>query len=283
MLNWISGHKILTAFICCSMIFLPILIIHVLFKIRTGIYWIEAEWEAGEVLGYFGDVLSFVGTIILGAIAIFQTEKANNLNEELLDIERNRIKPCIDVENSHLYNIFLSEDIYKQFSKFERTERMTIEILYTQNPRTGYTTDSALIELEVHNSGGSDISQIYINDAECYLCVNDPHNNSNKKIGVITGNTGLKIDERRTLYIYIKREICSSSELYDNWYIDNCQQLMPHIEFDLVLETTVGERFLEKLSLGSGWDASMKNNGATLEREISIEKREISKVQDKKK
>ena len=25
----------------------------------------EAEWEAGDVLGYFGDVLSFAGTVVL--------------------------------------------------------------------------------------------------------------------------------------------------------------------------------------------------------------------------
>ena len=68
-LKWIDEHKKLSIFLIVIIIFMPIIIIHVLFKIKTGYYWIVAEWEAGDVLGYFGDVLSFVGTIILGYVA----------------------------------------------------------------------------------------------------------------------------------------------------------------------------------------------------------------------
>ena len=214
-LDWLSKHKKAVVLFCCILVFLPIITIHTLFKIKTDFYWIQADWKSGEVLGYFGDVLSFVGTVILGFVAILQTEKANNLNEELLAIERNKIKPCLDIESSHLYKIYLSDDIYKQFNKIDRSERMTIEILYTQNPRTGTTADSALIELEISNSGGSDISQIYIKNTECYLCVNDPNDNHNPKIPMLTGNTGLKIGEHKTLYIYIKREIDPSTESCD--------------------------------------------------------------------
>ena len=64
-------------------IILPIVIIHILFKWKSNCYWIEAEWNAGDALGYFGDVLSFVGTVVLGYIAVKQTERANKLNKEL--------------------------------------------------------------------------------------------------------------------------------------------------------------------------------------------------------
>lgn len=36
-------------------------------------------WGADEVFGFFGDYLSFFGTVILGAAAVFQTERANEL------------------------------------------------------------------------------------------------------------------------------------------------------------------------------------------------------------
>lgn len=43
-------------------------VIHILFKIQSHCYWIEAEWGAGDILGCFGDILSFVGTIVWGVL-----------------------------------------------------------------------------------------------------------------------------------------------------------------------------------------------------------------------
>lgn len=281
LLKWISEHKKITLFFCLLLVFLPIIVIHILFKIKTDVYWIQAEWEAGEILGYFGDVLSFIGTLVLGYIAISQTEKANTLNEELLNIEKDKIKPCVDIDGSHLHKIYLAEDMYKQFSEKDRTDRMVIEVLYKQNPRSGIDTDSALVELEILNSGGSDIRRIYVQSAEFYLCVNDPNNNTNGKIARIFGNTNLKIGEKRTLYIYVKREISDGKELRDDWYVQHSSELMPHMEFDLVLETVSGDRYLEKIVCGSGWDASMQNVGNTVVREIGVLQMNVDKLHNK--
>ena len=38
-------------------------------------------WGAEDVFAFLGDYLSFFGTIILGAAAVFQTDKANKLAE----------------------------------------------------------------------------------------------------------------------------------------------------------------------------------------------------------
>ena len=105
-IKWIQEHKKITTFLIGMCILAPILVIHFLFKIHSNCYWIEAEWEAGDVLGYFGDVLSFAGTVVLGYIAIAQTEKANQMNKELLEIEKNRIKPCVDITSTELSNIY---------------------------------------------------------------------------------------------------------------------------------------------------------------------------------
>lgn len=156
-LNWIKLHKARTIFILAAIILLPIIVLHLLFKIRTDYYWIQADWQSGDVLGYFGDVLSFVGTIILGYVAIIQAEKANQLSNELLKIEKNRIKPCLDI-NAQLYKIYLDEDMYNKLDEI-KTDNMCalkMDLLYTSNPRGVYTTSSALIELDVLNSGHSD-------------------------------------------------------------------------------------------------------------------------------
>lgn len=45
-------------------------------------------WEAKDVLAFYGSFLSFVGTVVLGAVAIFQNKKANETNERLMELER---------------------------------------------------------------------------------------------------------------------------------------------------------------------------------------------------
>ena len=62
--------------------FIPLLI-NILFKFDFNIWWLESEWSAGDALNFFGSILSFIGTIVLGTISIWQTSKANNLSEKV--------------------------------------------------------------------------------------------------------------------------------------------------------------------------------------------------------
>ncbi len=45
-------------------------------------------WDASDVLSYFGTALTFIGTIILGALALEQNEKAHEINKRLLELEK---------------------------------------------------------------------------------------------------------------------------------------------------------------------------------------------------
>lgn len=71
------------------------IIIHILFKIKLDIKWIEAEWTAGEFLAYYGNVLSFLGTIVLSSLALWQNKKIKDESDrhtqylENLEIEKN--------------------------------------------------------------------------------------------------------------------------------------------------------------------------------------------------
>lgn len=270
-LKWIKQHKIRMVLILAVIILLPIIVIHFLFKITTDCYWIQADWQSGDVLGYFGDVLSFIGTILLGYVAIIQAEKANQLSNELLKIEKNRIKPCLDV-SAQLYKIYLEEDMYNKLAAIEseNIESLKIDLLYTSNPRGIYTTNSALIEFDVSNSGHSDIRRMFVKNPYFYLAVNDPINTNCEKIAMFTSDTSLKINEKKKLYICIKREVTKENEQYNNWYKENLDSLMPHIELEFILETTEGNQYIEKLSCGSSWDISMKNINNIATREIGI-------------
>lgn len=95
MFNWIKKHKVFLVLISLAVLFALVgipLIINLLFKFNCGISMFQAEWSAGEALGYYGSVLSFVGTVVLGALALYQNhiikEEANNRSLELENRDR---------------------------------------------------------------------------------------------------------------------------------------------------------------------------------------------------
>lgn len=74
MFNWMKKHKKLIAFITFMIIFGIPFIIHILFKLHSNIDFFVAEWTAGELLSYYGSILAFLGTVILGALSLYQNQ-----------------------------------------------------------------------------------------------------------------------------------------------------------------------------------------------------------------
>ena len=57
-------------------------------SIPPNIGFLEAEWSAGEALLYFGSILSFAGSIILGALDLWQNkivQEKNDINQQKLE------------------------------------------------------------------------------------------------------------------------------------------------------------------------------------------------------
>lgn len=72
MIEWMKKHiKLIIVLLALSIVVFPC-IIHILFKIEVRNDFFVAEWTAGELLLYYGSVLSFLGTVILGALALYQ-------------------------------------------------------------------------------------------------------------------------------------------------------------------------------------------------------------------
>lgn len=84
-------------------VFIPFLI-NVLFKIDFKCNLFVAEWTAGECLNYYGTVLSFVGTIVLSILALWQNYtikiQAENHERYLDKMEMEKNKPCFFVERN---------------------------------------------------------------------------------------------------------------------------------------------------------------------------------------
>lgn len=57
--------------------------IHFLFKWKSNCYWIIAEWESGDILGYGGAVLTAIGTSLLGLTTLI-VQKRTDENNQLL-------------------------------------------------------------------------------------------------------------------------------------------------------------------------------------------------------
>lgn len=97
MFDWIEKYKKrIVIFIIFAIIVVPVTI-HIIFKIPALNSYFEAEWTAGEFLGYYGTVLAFLGTVVLGALAIWQNKEIQNQSikytEHLENIEGKQISP----------------------------------------------------------------------------------------------------------------------------------------------------------------------------------------------
>ena len=125
MFDWLKRHKWL---VCLSEVFfifgIP-LIIHILFKFDTKIFFLQAEWTAGDLLEYHGAILSFIGTVVLGALALYQNKlikeesDAKNVIKEKREYEENMPKFVVSpsVCNGNCANLrFEIKNISNNFS-----------------------------------------------------------------------------------------------------------------------------------------------------------------------
>ncbi len=98
-LVWIKKHILLTILIGFGFFFIPLILVHIAYRIPAISTWFSSTWEAGELIMYIAGFEAFVGTVILGIIAVQQNEKANSLNKSMLESEeKHRIferQPCL--------------------------------------------------------------------------------------------------------------------------------------------------------------------------------------------
>ena len=77
LLDWIKTHTGATILICALFFVVPLVTVHILFKIPAWSDCLVAEWSAGELLAYIAGFEALVGTVFLGLITVDQTEQAS--------------------------------------------------------------------------------------------------------------------------------------------------------------------------------------------------------------
>lgn len=82
---WINAHKGWAVLITLGIFFLPLFVVHILFKCQAIQPWLSAEWSAGDLLAYIAGFEAFVGTVALSSLALWQNEKIHNQHMESLE------------------------------------------------------------------------------------------------------------------------------------------------------------------------------------------------------
>lgn len=98
LIKWVKEHKIWAGIIAIGLFLLPILIVHSLFKLTAPCNWLVANWSAGEVLDYCGNVLGATATITAIILTIIFTQE-NQKGERRLSI-----KPHLQTEYQPIFN-----------------------------------------------------------------------------------------------------------------------------------------------------------------------------------
>ena len=96
LVDWMIERKGLVLLIVIGLFAIPLLIVHVLFKIRTDLYWVYADWESGDVIAYIAGFEAFIGTTLLSVLALWQNQKHKQENDlrdqKMLQIENEKIR-----------------------------------------------------------------------------------------------------------------------------------------------------------------------------------------------
>lgn len=87
MWEWITKHKKLTllgiVLLCVFFIFLVPLILNNLYYQKAPYDFLKVGYGINDILGYYSAVLTFVGTISLGGITVYQNYKSQEKTEEI--------------------------------------------------------------------------------------------------------------------------------------------------------------------------------------------------------
>lgn len=171
--EWLKSRKNwkLLIFVVITAFFVPLIFIHLLFKIPYLNDFLTPEWTAGELLGYVGAFYAFLGTAIFSCLALRQNErfkeenvrsqqKLSDFNERLLEIEKENSR--LQVFPSLIYKIsnidpsaaaaLIQFDSPRKEIKENGSFKFAIEI---KNVGCGVALDLSVLQVKLCNNEGN--------------------------------------------------------------------------------------------------------------------------------
>ena len=120
LMEWIEKHPVRTFGIIAAMVvavgIIGAGIVHIAFKIYCSAEWLQAEWEAGDALGYTGAVISTIATILMSAATVYIAYKS--YQQSRLFQKNNEERECADT----LYPVFVIERVESDGETIEPSE-----------------------------------------------------------------------------------------------------------------------------------------------------------------
>ena len=92
LIKWIKKHVLVTLILSFIITLLPVLVIHILYKLKVPYKFLVTEWSAGELLQFYGSYISFIGTVLLGALALWQNNRLAKENKEYNELIKQQEK-----------------------------------------------------------------------------------------------------------------------------------------------------------------------------------------------
>ena len=167
-LDWIKKHIWQTVLIGFGLFFLPLILVHVAYRIPAISPWFASTWEAGELITYIAGFEAFLGTVFLGIVAVHQNNKANQLNERMVKIQEDQgvfdrqpefhvdaqtkyAKDIVDIYSmlkcTFASNTFFSQQEFETIKKEE-----TYLFLFKLRNKSGFKVITSLHSLKLTNS-----------------------------------------------------------------------------------------------------------------------------------
>lgn len=81
-LTFIKKHKVCMVLIVVCLFMIPLVLVHVLYKLNCNISWLHAEWSAGDLISYIAGFEAFLGTVSLGALSLWQNQQIHKYHIE---------------------------------------------------------------------------------------------------------------------------------------------------------------------------------------------------------
>lgn len=125
-------------------------IINELYKVGGGYI---TKWDAADVLSFYGSYLTFIGTVILGVVAIYQNKKAHQLNEELQKLQQAQYISMVSISN-----LEISKQSVK-YPNYMNTHMRDIEVINLTADQCE-TRQCYHLDVEFENSSSYPIVQI---------------------------------------------------------------------------------------------------------------------------
>lgn len=162
LLKWIKRHKTLSIIVFIILFAVPLFVVHILYKIDIRVPWLSAVISAGEIIAYIAAFEAFVGTVLLGALTLWQNERFKDENDKSQQYLQKLSEQQTETLNRILWADKAKSIPLVDFSQSQKGDRyVNLELYYLESGEWS-------IKLFMKNVTEYIIGDVYISDLKLF-------------------------------------------------------------------------------------------------------------------